>query len=542
MRPDEASFYLLIAIMSMAVCMAIIPIMMRLSPYIGMLDTPDERKVHLDAIPRSGGIGIVLGLLVPLFLWADDSQFSTSFIIGCLVLLLFGAWDDAKNLRPLLKLIGQIIAALIVVYYGEIYVIHFPFFTTEEIPAYIGKPFTVIAIVGMINALNLSDGLDGLAGGEALISLAAVAYMAYSYEGAAAVVIAAASIGGIFGFLRFNSHPARIFMGDAGSQTLGFIVAVLVVYLTQDVNPVVSPVVALLLLGLPIIDSIVVFYLRARRGDSLVVAAKDHLHHRLLAIGFYHYESVTIIYSLQILLVITAVLIPYESDFFLISAYFGLVMLLYSFLTLAEASSWKAHAGESRKNSSLSKVFSRHQKVLDLPFHLLKSGVSLFIVASAIMSSTVPIDFALSSILLLLAVFISRWFGENLYRLVMYTTIGFSVYLLSNYPPEWLMSQISLVYIFFIVMTLLAFFAARITVKDRFQITPLDYLVIIMAIIVSMTTGIDYGSTNLVWVVVQMIILFYACELVIQNMDKRSNSLTGAVALALTLIAYRGLA
>ena len=203
-------------------------------------------------------------------------------------------------MRPVFKFIGQLLAAIIVVYYGEIYVHHFPFLGTEELPEYIGQPFTVVAIVGMVNALNLSDGLDGLAGGEALISLAAIAYLAYQFDGAIAIAVAAATIGGIFGFLRFNSHPARIFMGDAGSQTLGFVLAVLAVYLTQQVNSLVSPVVALLLLGLPIIDSIVVFYLRARRGDSLVVAAKDHLHHRLLALGFYHYESVMIIYSIQV--------------------------------------------------------------------------------------------------------------------------------------------------------------------------------------------------------------------------------------------------
>ena len=173
MNQDDISFYFLMAIMAMAVCMAIIPIMIRIAPYIGMVDSPDSRKVHSVAIPRSGGIGIVVGILIPLIIWLDHSPFSISLILGCLVLLIFGAWDDAKNIRPMFKFIGQFIAAILVVYYGDIYVFHFPFMGLEEVPEYIGKPFTVIAIVGMINALNLSDGLDGLAGGEALISLAA---------------------------------------------------------------------------------------------------------------------------------------------------------------------------------------------------------------------------------------------------------------------------------------------------------------------------------------------------------------------------------
>ena len=544
MISDDLSFYLLIAITSMAISMAIIPVMMRFAPYLGMVDSPDERKVHTSAIPRSGGIGIVVGILVPLFIWQNLSDFTMSFIVGCLVLLVFGAWDDAKNIRPAYKFIGQLLAAMIVVFYGDIYVHHFPFIGEIDIPAYFGKPFTVIAIVGMINALNLSDGLDGLAGGEALISLAAIIYLAYLFEGDVAMAIAAATIGGIFGFLRFNSHPARIFMGDAGSQTLGFVLAVLAVHLTQQVAPIASPVVALLLLGLPIIDSIVVFYLRARRGDSLVVAAKDHLHHRLLARGFHHYESVMIIYSIQIILVASAALLPYESDLLLICIYLGLCVLLFSIINYSERAAWYAHRKKSESSTLLSEVLEGRQNLLILPYRLLKAGMSLFIISAAVMSTEVPIDLGVSSlvlfILLLLAI-TSNWFGDNLYRLLMFVTMGFSVYLLSTYPPYWLLEQISLVYIYFVIITVVSFISIRITVKDQFQITPLDYLVVILAVIVGFAPGIDHGSSSMIWMVIQLIVLFYACELVIQNMKSQFNSLTGAAGVALVLIAFRGL-
>ena len=124
----------------------------------------------------------------------------------------------------------------------------------------------------------------------------------------------------------------------------------------------------------------------------------------------------------------------------------------------------------------------------------------------------------------------------------MFVTIGFSVYLLSTYPPVWLLEQISLIYIFFVAITVLSFITMRITVKDKFQITPLDYLVVIMAVIVGIAPGIEHGASSMIWIVVQMIILFYACELVIQNMKSPLNSFTGAAGLALALIAYRGLA
>ena len=540
----DLGYYMLIAIVSMAICMAITPIMMRIAPVIGMLDKPDKRKVHTEAIPRSGGVGIVVGMLAPLFLWLELDRFITSLLIGCSILLFFGAWDDAKCIRPAFKFFGQLVAAITVVYYGDIYVFHFPFMGLEELPQYIGKPFTVIAIVGMINALNLSDGLDGLAGGEALISLAAIAFLSYLYDASTALAVAGATIGGIFGFLRFNSYPARIFMGDSGSQTLGFVLGVLVVYLSQQVNSVVSPVIALLLLGLPVVDSIIVFYSRAKRGDSLVVAAKDHLHHRLLGLGFYHYESVIIIYSVQTLFVVSAILLPYESDLLLISLYLSLCLLIFSIMAFAERNSWGAHKASADAPVFLSSILEKHGYLATIPYRVLEMGVSLFVVAAAITSNMIPVDLGVSSLvlfLLLLIIVATNRPGIYVYRLVMFVTMGFSVYLLSTYPPVWLLDQISLVYIFFVTIGFASFAVARFSMAEKFQITPLDYLVVIMAIIIGLVPGIDHGASSMIWMVIQIIILFYACELTIQNMGKRLNHLSGSAMLALALIFLRGL-
>lgn len=536
--------YMLIAIIAMSICMAITPVLIRFAPALGMLDSPDERKVHQGAIPRVGGIGIILGLIIPLLVWLPIDPFIGSFLFGCLILMIFGAWDDAKELGPYIKLFGQFLAAIVVVYVGDVYVHHFPFFGLSVVPEYVGKPFTVIAIAGMINALNLSDGLDGLAGGEALISLAAIAYLSYQFDGATAVAITAATIGGIFGFLRFNSHPARIFMGDAGSQTLGFALGVLVVYLSQQVNSAVSPVVALLLLGLPLIDSVAVFYMRARRGDSLVVAAKDHLHHRLLGLGFYHYESVIIIYSIQVLFIITAVLLPYESDYFLTTLYISVCSLVFFCVTFSERKEWNVHRSDAGGSVFFSNVLKKHEHLARIPYRILEGGMSLFIVASAITSTVIPIDLGLSSLvllLLLLVVIATGWLGDNLYRLVMFVVIGFSVYLLSSYPPVWLLEEVGLIFIFFFTMAIASFVTVRITTTDQFQITPLDYLVLIIAVIVSVAPGIDHGASSMIWIVIQIIVLFYACELFIQNMKSRFNRFTGAVVLALALLAFRGL-
>ncbi|MFK5949368.1 MAG: MraY family glycosyltransferase, partial [Methylococcales bacterium] len=235
MMNNDLGLYLIIAILAMSISMAIIPLMMRLAPTLGMIDLPDPRKVHLVPIPRVGGVGIVLGSVLPLFIWLPFNDLNVSILVASLILLIFGTWDDMKELGHYIKFVGQISAAAVVVYYGDLYVSSFPFLGLDLLPESIGRPFTVVAIVGMINAINHSDGLDGLAGGESLLSLAAIVYLSYIYGGNEVLLIAVAATGGLFGFLRFNSHPARVFMGDGGSQFLGFVLAILVIMLTQKV-------------------------------------------------------------------------------------------------------------------------------------------------------------------------------------------------------------------------------------------------------------------------------------------------------------------
>ena len=159
------------------------------------------------------------------------------------------------------------------------------------------------------------------------------------------VLIALATMGGVFGFLRFNSHPARVFMGDGGSQFLGFTLAFLVAYLLEVSNPALSPALPALLLGLPVVDILSVLVRRLRGGMNLFKATKNHVHHRLLELGFYHYESVMVIYSVQVTLVLAGVLMPYESDALIIGFYLLVCSTLFVGLKLAEDRHWKAHRG-----------------------------------------------------------------------------------------------------------------------------------------------------------------------------------------------------
>lgn len=542
---SNISVYLLIAMTAMAISMVVIPLMMRLAPAVGMIDTPDARKVHTMPIPRVGGLGIVLGALVPMLVWLPFTDLTISIILGTTILLVFGTWDDIVELGHYMKFIGQFLAAVCVVYYGDLYVSTFPLNNYEAIPEFLGKPFTVVAIVGMINAINHSDGLDGLAGGESLISLGVIAYLAFVFDSALMLIICAATVGGIFGFLRFNSHPARVFMGDGGSQFLGFILAILVIVLTQQVNTSLSPAVPVLLLGLPIIDILAVFFLRAKHKMNLFKATRNHIHHRLLDIGFLHYESVMFIYTAQFILVISAIPLMYYKDLSILVYYLVICSSIFAFLTLFERFSLKIHKEKDVKKDIFRRILNKHPHLRSVPQKLIESGLSLFIIASALLVTHIPTDFAISSLVLLvlmLLVLIFDLFEYQLYRLILFVTIGFSVYLLSTYPPDWLLEQISLVYIFFMVVTVASFITIRITIANQFQVTPLDYLLVIMMIIVSMAPDIKLGASSTGWMAAQIIILFYACELVIQSMSSRINGFTGATGVVLVLIAFRGLA
>ncbi len=530
---------------ALAVSMALVPAMIRLAPHIGMIDTPDARKVHVMPIPRAGGIGIVLGALLPMVIWLPFSDTMTSYYLGALILLILGTWDDIAQLGHYVKSLGQFAAALLVVYYGGIYVESFPFMDMEPLSPAIGKPFTVIALVGMINAINHSDGLDGLAGGESLMSLAGILFLAALCNGFDTMVMVVAVMGGVFGFLRFNSHPARVFMGDGGSQFLGFSLGVLAVLLTQRDNPALSPMLPLLVLGLPIADILVVFWKRARAGGNWFRATRNHVHHRLLELGFHHYESVTVIYSIQAALVFAAVLLPYAADGILLALYLGVCVLLFQLLRRGERSGWRAHAANDP--GMVARFLNRCRQTPAaecLPNQLVAAAVSLFMLVAAFVVQRVPGDLALiaavlaGALLLRLVLGFRVWF--LLLRLLLFMAIALMVFLFSSYPPAGWLGQAPVHYVFFGIFGLAMIVAVRMAGEDRFRVTPLDFLVVLIVLALALMPE-HLLDSGVVGVAVQAIMLFYGAELAMRQMKSRWNIFTGSMLVGLVIVAVRGL-
>ena len=531
---------LLAFLTAMALSMAIIPVMIRLAPRLGMVDQPDPRKVHAVPIPRVGGVGIVLGALISVMLWLPLDTSLQSWLFGSFVLLAFGVWDDAAELGHYVKFIGQFIAAMAVVYWGDVVVLQWPFMGMEPISPEVGKPLTVISIVGMINAINHSDGLDGLAGGESLMSLAGIAWLAWQAEGMVVLLVALAAMGGILGFLRYNSHPAQVFMGDGGSQFLGFTLGVLVVLLTQDVNPALSPAVAALLLGLPIVDILSVFAQRVYSGMNWFRATKNHIHHRLLELGFHHYEAVIIIYGAQLSLVLIGVSLPYESDALLLGLYLAICLGLLAVVYGLRARGWHAHEGGqpgfvARVLDRL-RVSRRFETTLYLGLQWL---LVFYLLAGAITVVQVPPDMALSTgaiaalLTLRLALGYRVWF--LFLRFLVFVALASMVYLVTNYPPPEVPALAFRGYMG--VLAVMVVLAARYARKDVFAITPLDYLVVMILLIMAVVPG----AGEVAWLVTELIILFYAGEITIRNMKRRWNPFTVALAASMFLVSVRGL-
>ena len=246
---------LLAFILAMVLTMVLIPPLMRRAGAMHVLDAPADRKVHTRPIPRVGGIAMAVGVSVPLLLWLDIDRLTAAYLAAALIVLLFGIWDDRVTLSPGIKFLGQLIAVHIVVLLGGVEIHSLTFASRVELPQMIAAPLTALFLLAVTNAINLSDSLDGLAGGTTFLCCLAIALLSFGTDLAFVSTIAVVVMGALLGFLRYNSYPAQVFMGDGGSQFLGFTVGVLAVLLTQNDALPFSAALPLLLLGLPILDS-----------------------------------------------------------------------------------------------------------------------------------------------------------------------------------------------------------------------------------------------------------------------------------------------
>lgn len=330
--------YFILFLTALFASTSLVGVLIHYAVRLGFLDIPDARKVHLVAIPRVGGIGMVLGTVLALLLWLEDWKPITLFLSGTAVLSLFGILDDRYDLNYRYKFAGQLVAVLIVTVLQPIQIGNL--FGYATLPPALSYPLTVFFLLGTTNAMNLSDGLDGLAAGLSVMSLASIAYLALLAGGSATIAISIAIIAASLGFLRYNTHPAQAFMGDTGSQFLGFSIGILSIQLTQSVNTALSGMLPLFLLGLPVVDTLRVMVERLAKGGSPFKPDRNHFHHKLLAMGLDHYESVLAIYLIQGVFLGLAFLLRYESDVLNLGVYLLVSLVLFAFFPFTKSIAW----------------------------------------------------------------------------------------------------------------------------------------------------------------------------------------------------------
>ena len=302
---------------SIAIIISIIltPLVIVLAEKTGAMDKPDKRKVHKKPIPRIGGLGIFLACIVSVIAMAilDDFQGeSLKEIIGLLVsgtfIVFVGLVDDYKNLPAKVKLLGQIFAAVILVLIFDVRIdfISDPFGDYIYLE-YFAVPVTIFWLVGLTNTVNLIDGLDGLAAGVSAIAAITIMLVALEQNFLLVAILTAALAGSATGFLFYNSHPAKIFMGDTGSMFLGFMLAGISVIGAVKSATTIALVVPILALGVPIFDTTFAIIRRLLGGQPIFKPDKGHLHHRLLSIGFTQRQAVFLMYIISAMLGLSAV-------------------------------------------------------------------------------------------------------------------------------------------------------------------------------------------------------------------------------------------
>ena len=539
-------------LLSVLLTISLVAVLRPLALRLRMVDAPGGRKVHSLPIPRVGGIAMAVGIFVPVLLWNYADRFVWAYLSGAAIIVAFGMTDDSRNLSPKWKLVGQLAAALLVVCFGGVRIHTLGSLLPESmvIPGWFAVPFTVLAIMGVTNAINLSDGLDGLAGGICLLTFCCIGYLAYLEEDFVLGLIALATAGAIFGFLRFNTYPATVFMGDTGSQLLGFTAITLSLDLTQGNTPL-SPILPLILLGFPILDTLSVMAVRIAARRSPFLADRNHFHHNLLALGFQQTESVMVIYAVQSLLVLSAFLFRFHSDGLLLGGYLAFSAVVIALFTVAGRNGWRLKEPTTELRDFFGSTYLRRMKVegraIRTLFPVLKIGLPVLLVITCLLPANVR-GYVTPGAALFLALILAVWrFRKDrlgdVVRLTLFLLIPFVVYLSTNDRVAWVGGATLLAYrLSFGALALLDIAVSKLSKrKDGFKSTPLDFLIVFLAVVVPNLPEQNLRAYSMGLVAAKTIVFYFSFEVLMAEQRGRHELLAAGTVAALAVLIVKGL-
>ncbi len=492
---------------------------------------------------------MALGAIIPVLFWVPMDNLVRAIHIGCTLIVVFGVVDDVKNLKYIHKFLVQIAGALVVIFYGGIRMESLGNLVPVGfvLPFFVSVALTILFIVGVTNAINLSDGLDGLAGGISILSFVTIGFFAYRCENMAIAIMSMAVAGAILGFLRYNTHPAVVFMGDAGSQMLGFLCVVFTLVLTQSNTPY-SQVSPLFLIGFPILDTLTVMVERISKGHSPFKADKNHFHHKLLKLGLYHSESVFIIYFLQALFISFAFVLRFYSNWSNLIVFIALAGTIIILFEIARKKQFKFRNDEGKYigSKSVLAAFAGERLSIRVLFTVLKWGLVIGFFFQCIVPENIPQYMSYGAVFFSALILAAKRFKpkikKDVLRVALYCTIPMVLYFSTTGASSWMTGRMIFVNnMAFISIVLFVILTLNLTKRQKgFKLNPLDFLVFIVIIVFPNLPSVHLENPQIKLVIAKCLILFFSYDVLLGELRQEDKFLDKSLLAAFFVIALKG--
>jgi UDP-GlcNAc:undecaprenyl-phosphate GlcNAc-1-phosphate transferase len=526
------SFFLIFTT-ALVITLLLVPPVKQLAFVVGVTDKPCERKIHKGHVPRLGGLAIFISFFTSVFIYFHQFQQFRGIFIGMFIIVIVGIIDDAYGLDAKMKFLGQIVAGLAAITLSGVNIQFLGSVLGSTFSlGWLSMPLTLFWIVGITNAINLSDGLDGLASGISLIAFLCFGLLAYQRGDIPIFTLCLIMVGCILGFLKYNTHPAEIFMGDTGSLFLGFSLGTISLMGNFKTLTFVTLITPALILLVPILDTLWAIVRRIRQGRSPFSADNKHFHHRLLAQGMNQTQSVSVIYYISTILSVVAVVLGDSRvfKFFLIP-----ILLLSLCLLLLQI----FHKIELRKpiiwiSSVLDHWVSHNLRgfLADLGMYLVMTGV-IFYLASFIFGLTQvePNILVIASTIMILVLYLLITRGRNGTSFIVFS-VSFLALVFIVVTETLISKQVHVFGIPYVYLEEIGFLFlavgvfAKIIFKKRTEIilsTPLEFFTFLTLISLSFAPQAIMLKYELVRVTIRTIFLFLSFKIFVLSGEKQSK-------------------
>ncbi|MDH4263702.1 MAG: undecaprenyl/decaprenyl-phosphate alpha-N-acetylglucosaminyl 1-phosphate transferase [Spirochaetia bacterium] len=569
---------MLALITSLLISVILIPVILKIAKKWKLFDHPDienlgdsARKIHTQPIPRLGGIAMVIAFYVSIIFlsWPGDLW---KIFLPALFVFLIGLKDDFKHIPPRVRLLLQFAVSAVTVYAGglEFHQLIFTPSLITNIPYWAGFFLSVFILVGSVNAVNMVDGLDGLAGGLVLITITMLGYLFFLQTGSPDIFLffTLPLVGAILGFLRYNTYPSKIFMGDCGSNWLGFMTGLLIlvvanknnfslsdssnVIIDQD-NP--TPLISVLLcMAIPILDTGFVITARLLRGVNPAAADKIHFHHGLMKIGLSHPNAVILIYFISLVIgttgffpilfqIYSSWVIPYVVPVLIL-------LLLYFVLKLEENSAEKVPLYQLLFTTNQKNIVTKFSMILEYWLKLNQNVLFVILLAIPIFAGSQSKEIgAIAGIIFLLLVFsYLLQFWKNDFIDILFVSLGALVLLIANNSHEVkvilnestysIQNLYNVIFIFLTVSTLL--FLLLTFKKQYLKTSPTDFLILILPLLLLVAPNSFNQKYNLTVISLRSMVLFLSIMTAYKVDKKLMEKFKTVIAFSLLYVFFTG--